>query len=192
MIILLKSAFFRILFKLYYPKHIAVIVGFILSFMTLPTFAQSFYTIRGEKVRLNEKNPTIAVVYHTNSCSACMKSLSVFLVNQCNENKINLVVLIPESNVSIMRAQTMALGNYFDKDSMPLVVYDLNPDKEKQYVPQYKIEHFPCVILFPPREKAIYISYAQLFGSTKKAILKKNWEYLKEFIKNTEKTNVQQ
>ena len=123
------------------------------------------------------------IVYHTNSCSACMQNLSNFLVNQCNENKINLVVLISGDNVSIMRAQTMALSNYFDKDNIPLVVYDLNPDKEKQYISKHKIEQFPCIMLFPPKEEEIYMSYVQLFGSSRKQLLLKNWAYLNGFIK---------
>ena len=80
-----------------------------------------------------------------------------------------------------MRNQTVALENFFSKEEMPLVVYDLDTNIQQRYLSKYKITDFPCIIIFSAdKENVRFFSYRQLFSSRNSFVNKKT-------LKNIEK-----
>ena len=153
----------------------------ILLFITIQLFGQRFYNIKGEPITIQDSLPIVVIVYNTNSCSACMKYLSGYFTEKKHQQEINLVVMVQGSTIITMRNQTVALENFFSKEEMPLVVYDLDTNIQQRYLSKYKITDFPCIIIFSAdKEDVRFFSYRQLFSSRNSFVNKKT-------LKNIEK-----
>lgn len=140
---------------------------------------QNLYNIKGEPVEIAGKS--VVICYSTNICHACMISLVDYCQNLSLQHPdVNFYVLIKGiPSISAMREQTTALYDYFNRDELPDILYDLNPKERKRYFNRYRMKHFPAMMLFSSeKDKHVYIPYGKLFEDTEHSII------VSEYTKN--------
>ncbi len=133
---------------------------------------QNVYNIKGKPVEIAGKS--VVICYNTNICHACMISLVDYCQTLSSQHPdIKLYILIKGiPAISAMREQTTALYDYFNRDELPNILYDLNPKERKQYFYRYRMKHFPAMLLFSSEKgKHVYIPYEKLFEDTEHSII---------------------
>lgn len=133
---------------------------------------QNLYTIKGEPAEITEKS--VVICYGTEICHACMISIVDYCQSLSTQHPdVKFYVLLKGiSAISAMREQTIALYDYFNRNELPTVLYDLNPKERKRYFIKHKIKHFPALLLFSSEKgKHVYIPYGKLFEDVGESII---------------------
>ncbi len=125
-----------------------------------------FYDIRGNRVSIPGNVQPVIICYHTGCCHNCMNILVSYAQDLVQKYpNLQLCVLVPEGDVGSMRFLTSGLKDYFDKESAPTILYDLDPVDSLRYMKRFKMQQYPCMIVFDAMQQCHYFSYDALWGN---------------------------
>ena len=126
-----------------------------------------FYDIRGNRVSLPDSVQPVIICYHTGCCHNCMNILVSYAQDLVRKNSnLKLFVLVPGGDVGTMRFLTSGLKDYFNEETLPTVLYDLDPTDSERYLNRYDVQKYPCMIVFDSMRQCHYLSYDVLWENS--------------------------
>ena len=145
-------------------KVVWIVILLLVGLRTTAQGEKVLFNIRGERVEIPDGVQPFVVFYSPYSCHNCMYDLIDYMGKlERNDSRFKFYVMIPGRDVATMRYATAGLDEFFSKDSMPTVVYDLNEDTSLRYEARYDVKHYPCLFLFDKDGRCHYLSYGTLF-----------------------------